>query len=114
MPVQFPMPYNPTTSASRASKPRVLRADFGDGYSQRAADGINAVRDTYTVSWENITRTEANTADAFLRARGGWDAFYWTPPGGTQKTWTCEDWKVTHTTATLDSLSATFVEVFDP
>lgn len=109
----FPLAYGPTTSASRAAQAKVLRADFGDGYSQRAADGINTVRDTYTLSWENITRTEAQTCDTFFRARGGYEAFWWTAPGQSQKKWICSDWQVRHSTATLDSLSATFVEVFD-
>lgn len=114
MALPFPLAIGPTQSASRSSATRVLRADFGDGYSQRAADGINSVRDTYTLSWEGLTRTDATTCDTFLRNRGGYEAFLWTPPGGSEKKWVCSEWQVRHATATLEHLSATFVEVFDP
>ena len=111
--LSFPLAMGPTTSASGNSEARVLRANFGDGYSQRVADGINAVRQTYEVTWEGLDRTDAQTVDTFLRNRGGHEAFLWTAPGGTLKAWTCERWRVTHATATLDDVAATFVEVFD-
>lgn len=110
----FPYALGPTTSASKQSEAKTLKADFGDGYTQRVGNGINNVRDTYTLSWEDISRTDAKTIDDFLRARGGWDAFYWTAPGATvAKKWICEQWSVTNASTVLDSVSATFIEVFD-
>ena len=100
-------------SAERGSQCRVLRAEFGDGYSQRAADGINSVRDTYAVSWEGLSRTDANTIDTFLRTHGGHTAFKWTPPGASaSRNWLCSEWRVRHSSATLDAITATFVEDF--
>jgi phage-related protein len=110
----FPYSFGPTTSAQKSTEAKTLRAEFGDGYTQRVADGLNSVRDTYSVSWEDISRTDARLIDDFLRARGGFEAFLWTPPGATvSKKWICESWSVTNASTVLDSVSATFVEVFD-
>jgi len=110
----FPYSTAPTTGASRQVQARVLKAEFGDGYSQRVGDGINTIRYVYAVSWENISRTDANLIDTFFRARGGHQSFYWTAPGeASPRLWVCETWQRTHSTATLDSISATFTEVFD-
>ena len=40
----FSPPIEPTVSSTKEISYNVLRADFGDGYSQRAADGLNNVR----------------------------------------------------------------------
>jgi phage-related protein len=71
------------------------------------------VRDTYSVSWEGLTRSDANTIDTFLRTRGGHEAFKWTPPGTiVSRNWLCTEWRVRHYSATLDTVTATFVEDF--
>lgn len=114
MPLQtFPLDLGPTTSSSKTTKAKVLKAEFGDGYGQRAGDGINSVREQWQVSWVGLTRTEANTVENFLRARKGFEAFLWTSPGGSQKKWVCEEWNRTLGSAVNDDVSATFVEVFD-
>jgi phage-related protein len=95
---------------------RVKLAEFGDGYIQRSGDGINSVRDTYTVSVENLRKEEADPVVAFLKARRGWEAFLWTPPRETvPRKWICKDKvKRTHVGGTVDTLSYTLIEVFDP
>ena len=37
----------PDKSMAKQSTPRVLIANFGDGYEQRIADGINTLNETY-------------------------------------------------------------------
>jgi phage-related protein len=116
MAVYLPFPYalGPTTSASRTVQPRVLKTDFGDGYGQRLSDGINSIRRIYSLSWDDISRVDANTIDDFFLARKGHEAFYWTPPGASSPLlWVCETWTRVHSTATLDSIQATFTQVFD-
>lgn len=62
-------------------QPRVLMTNFGDGYVQRAKDGINTVRAVYSLFFGR-NNTDADAIIAFLDARGGSESFDWTPPGG--------------------------------
>lgn len=106
--------YAPVVGASRKQEARVLKAQFGDGYAQRASDGINNVVATYDLTWEDISRDDAKTLDDFLTARGGYESFDWTPPGeASPKKWTCAQWSVDHRNPVLDTVTATFVQCFD-
>jgi phage-related protein len=111
----FPTTTAPTFSMlSREYSARVLVTQFGDGYRQRAADGINAIGDTYNVGWENITTSEKNTIRDFLVTCAGWDAFVWTAPGDTaSQKWTCVTWKETPKGAGYWSFTAVFRKEFD-
>lgn len=97
------------------TKARVLKASFGSGYVQRVGDGINSVVGLYNVSFQNLLRAEAQTLLDFLKARGGYQAFYYTPPGeSVARMWVCEEWSRQHTDATIDTITAKFQEVFTP
>jgi phage-related protein len=111
----FPAPYGPTFGgSSKKTSARVRKTDFGDGYGQRVTDGLNALRDEWSVSWDALTESEAATMDAFLRARLGTQFFLWAPPGETlAKKWICAEWTVSPVDAGAYSLSATFTQVFD-
>jgi phage-related protein len=72
----------------RTRKNRVLSAQFGDGYSQEAPDGTNALTDEWSVVYENLSSTNRNTVFAALDAVGAWDYLTWTAPGdGSSKKW---------------------------
>lgn len=94
---------------------RVLKAQFGDGYAQRAADGINSIGGEYSVTFENLYREEAVQLIAFFREMRGSKAFYFKPPHEQDPMlWTCEKWKRQHVDTAIDTVSATFVRVFTP
>jgi phage-related protein len=113
VPVFIP-PVPPTVGTSLTMRPRVRVAQFGDGYSQRTADGLNAQPQVWSVSWSPVTQANADTITDFLAARGGVQAFRWTPPGHTtQRVFICREWTVEPRGAQLVDVSATFVEVFD-
>ncbi len=77
----------------KKTNPRVLGAQFGDGYGAGAPDGINTMLMTLEVSWVHLTFTEADTMDAFLRDRKGVESFYWTKPREVSpRKWRCKDW----------------------
>ena len=105
--------HKPTLSPELNRQPRVLSAKFGDGYAQEAADGINNNQETWSLVFNGIDDTTAAAIDAFLSARAGYDPFYWTPPGGTQKTYKCKVWKRTYIEPDINHVSATFNQVFD-
>lgn len=113
--VAFPAQVSaPVAGATNQTEARILKATFGDGYAQRSADGINTVVEKYDLTWENISREEAEVIIAFFKARGGYESFEWTPPGYTVASkWTCEQWGRQHINPVLDTVTATFNQSFD-
>lgn len=103
--------WDPQT-ASKTVTPRVLKAEFGDGYTQRTGDGINNSPREYALTFQAVAAT-IFAIDAFLQAENGVTAFDWTPPDGTVGRWICESWGVTYNPGMGSALlSATFKEVF--
>ena len=103
----------PTIASSRSTKARVLRADFGDGYTARVTDGINVIKDTWDVEWL-VSETDADTITDFLEARAGAENFDWTAPGeSSSKKWICEEWTRNYVSSEHTSISAIFEQVFD-
>lgn len=96
--------------------PRVLGADFGDGYTQRAGDGLNAIARTVQLTWPAMTFANANAIEAFFEARRGYEAFLWTNPitPGVERKWTAPKWnKATVGSTDLATITATFKQEFD-
>ncbi|VVE28143.1 phage tail protein [Pandoraea pneumonica] len=58
---------------------RTLTAQFGDGYSQQADDGINVEKQSWPVTLVGTT-AELEPVKDFLRRHRGVTRFYWTPP----------------------------------
>ena len=105
---------NPTLGSSVEVEPKVLLAQFGDGYNQRAADGINNILHKATLTWEVLTRSEAGALMNFFRERAGWKPISWQMPGDTEsRKWLCTKWNRTYAEANLDTVTATFAEVVD-
>jgi phage-related protein len=92
---------------------RVLKAQFGDGYQQTAADGIN----NKTQSWPLQFRGKAVKVTPirdFLDARQGYQSFFWTPPLGVQGYYRCTDYTLRPLGAGNYELTATFEQAFQP
>lgn len=106
--------YTPDYGAQVSVKPRVRVAQFGDGYEQRIADGINTRPQVWSLQFNNRTDTEAGNITTFLEARNGVEAFDWTPPGGSAIKVVCREWSKTVARYNLNSVSATFQQVFEP
>lgn len=100
--------------ASQPVQPKVLKAQFGDGYEQRVGDGINTLRRTWNVQFNLRLVAEIDEIENFLRARGGSEAFDWIPPRGAAGKWVCEQWSAEVAQPVYQSLSAVFREVFEP
>jgi phage-related protein len=94
--------------------PRTLKNAFGNGYEQRAGDGLNAAPQSWQVMWENIAFTECATIESFLTGQKGYLAFLWTPPGaGGASQFKCESWSVSKTSGNTGTVKARFDQVFD-
>jgi len=97
-----------------SEEPRVRKAQFGDGYAQTAKDGLNANPRVFELAWPNLNTAQKDTIINFLRARGGSEAFYWTPPKEvTAIKVKATSWSTQTVQGPWWSLSARFEQVFD-
>lgn len=103
----------PSFSSTVTPKPRVLQAQFGDGYSQRVADGLNAVVDSVDLTFNALVDADADAIDAFLRKQGGVTPFLFAFPGKPQYGYVCQIWKFSYVEKGIKSLQCTFNQVFD-
>ena len=62
----FTPPYAPIPGTEDKPEYKILQADFGDGYTQSTADGLNNVRRVLTVAWDGLTVAEANAIINFF------------------------------------------------
>ncbi|MBC3811328.1 phage tail protein [Undibacterium aquatile] len=88
-------------------KYRTLSAQFGDGYSQVAPDGINNTDISVQLSWIGKT-AEVLPIVNFLNEKGGVQAFYYTPPLGVRGTYRCKSHQVKSDGAGIHTITATF------
>lgn len=76
--------YTPLAEPSAKSSMRTLVAQFGDGYAQRAADGINGRTEDWGLEFAGKFE-EISPIKLFLDRHAGWKSFLWvTPLGDTQ------------------------------
>lgn len=104
---------SPDFGAQLNKKPRVLTAQFGDGYIQRVGDGINIAPEEWSLTFSARTSTERDTILAFFVARNGIEAFDWTSPSGTVGKFICPEWAYTPVTAASNTITAKFKQVFE-
>lgn len=112
--VTFTPPIAPEYGANNKPKVKLLEADFGDGYTQTAADGLNHIRAEWTLNWPALTPAQADSVETFFSDRGGYTPFFWTAPGkASAQKWTCKDWEVGFAGPNHRSIRATFVQSFN-
>ena len=108
----------PDKSMTRSTKPKVLFAQFGDGYEQRLADGINTLEETFQVSFNTRTKEEIDDIVAFFENKAGVTAFTYTIPdsnnsGETAIKVVCSTWNKTWAYGDYYSATATFKRVYE-
>jgi phage-related protein len=103
----------PSLGFTSESSPRINVASFGDGYTQRVADGINNMKQTWSLQFQSNSIATATAIEAFLVLRGGTTSFTWTPPGeSTEIRVICEKWTKTYESSISRNISATFERVY--
>lgn len=111
-------PFDWVESASTAleEEPRVLETRFGDGYGQRAPDGLNPIAQSWDVRFSGVDNAIAGDIVAYFRAAKGVTAFEWTPLWHTTPIKVvCKQWTRTQPNEWGRSdISARFVQVFEP
>jgi len=100
--------------STRAHKPKVLMPEFGDGYAQRAADGMNNDAAERTFSWTNLTEDEKDEISDFLTARNGVESFFYDHRNRNKPlVYICPEWEVVDVDYDVYTVTATFKQVFD-
>lgn len=102
-------------SPQKQAKPIVTQIKFGDGYEQRVASGINTNPKNWALNFSNRDVSEIDEIEDFLDARGGVEAFDWTPPNAdTAIRVVVRSWTRTDLNSTYSSISFTAEQVFEP
>ena len=68
----------PDKGMSKSNKPKVFTAEFGDGYEQRVAQGINNLEQEFSVGFATRPKAEADDIIGFLESTNGVTAFNFT------------------------------------
>ncbi len=96
-------------------KPMITSVNFGDGYEQRQAFGLNTLKKSFPLTFSYRSDAEATAIIEFFRARNGVESFTWTAPfESTPALWVCREWDRQIKRAGLSTVTATFEKVFDP
>ena len=109
----------PDRTFTQAYKPNVLKVQFGDGYEQRIQEGINNIKHTFSVTFNNRPKADIDDITAFFINKGGTTAFNFTYPdsniGGGEKTVkvVCEDFNQSYSYDDFYSCTATFRRVYE-
>lgn len=90
---------------------RVIESQFGDGYKQASADGINTKSEQYSIKVHGTQDKMQEVMDFFDRHQG-YKSFFWTPPLGKLSLFTCMDPKPVNEGGNLYSITGTFVKSF--
>lgn len=103
---------------------RVLSAPMGDGYVQRAADGINARSDVWNLTARGIWSPDVDPQcvsglgqnvkgiSEFIDRHEGYKSFQWTAPDGVDAYWVCSAVSKLKESARLMSLTFTFTRTY--
>lgn len=109
-----------SASTSLSEEPRVARTQFGDGYAERAPDGLNPITQLWQVVFRSVDKAIAVEMIDFWRARIsptlGQLSFEWTPLWHTTPLrFTCNSWTVQQDDdADTVTVNATFKQVHEP
>ena len=109
----------PDKGFTRSNEPKVYTAEFGDGYEQRLAAGINNIKQSFSVSFANRPKDEIDDIVAFFESKKGATAFDYvfsdTNSGNNEESVkvVCSDWSQTWDYDDFYSLTATFRRVYE-
>ncbi|WP_020201864.1 phage tail protein [Cupriavidus sp. WS] len=92
---------------------RVRSAQFGDGYKQVVADGINNKVQSWPMKFVG-SRERILAIQDFIDQHAGATSFYWTPPLGQQGLYQVAKYTPAVEAAGVYSLTATFEQAFRP
>lgn len=104
----------PDFGPTKSAKPRIRKAQFGDGYTQAVRYGINSLDEQWNLTFSKRSLAEADAIEAFFDASSYVEPFDWTPPGESAKRYRVSEWTRTNSSAGLFDLTAKFDRVYEP
>jgi len=102
--------YQPTYDATKGVEPRLKSIKFGNGYEQTCPDGINAIQEVWSLTFE-FPDADIIAIDDFFR-RNYATYFNWTfcKGWGVLKQYTCRSWQLSPVSGNMSKITATFTE----
>lgn len=101
-----------TNSTSGESNASVRRAQFGDGYAQSSADGINPNRRSWNVTFTGISSRTTEIVQ-FLDSHVG-ESFLWDSPIYGEALFYCDTYALSPNGNGVWTISATFEQTYQP
>ena len=111
--------FAPDKGFTRKSVPTIYKVEFGDGYEQRIANGINNLKQEFSINFATRLKADIDDIADFLELKGGVTPFDYTyadsNESGGEKTVkvVCDSWDQTWEYAEYYSLSCTFRRVYE-
>jgi len=93
-------------------KVRMRAASFGDGYEQRATDGLNPITGTLSMTFTRRIDVIEEIL-VFLKSKSNGASFTYTPPKGTEMKMVCTDWSTTWKDHDVIQLSVNMRRVYE-
>ena len=84
----------PDIPSSKTATWRVRIAQFGDGYQQRTLDGINALDQKWTLTWQQRPRSVVLAMNSFLAAEKSSAFDFLDPMTGLVYRVVCDTWQM--------------------
>ena len=108
----------PDKGLTRQSTPRVLKVQFGDGYEQRIAEGLNSSNENYQISYSNRPKAEIDDIAAFMDEKKGVTSFNYVIPdtnngGETTIKVVCDQYNLVYVSDSSYTFTATFRRVYE-
>lgn len=104
--------WTPDIGAVCQHQPRIREIKMGDGYEQRAQDGLNADMELWPLTFSGRSILEAGAIDAFLITAGGTASFDWqAPEATTTKKYVCQKWSRKRDSYASQTITAEFRQV---
>ena len=104
----------PAMTTQLTVRPNIRQVQFGDGYSQRLAFGLNVISEQWELTFHCKGTTERDAVLDFFVARNGQESFDWTTPNGDAKKFICQEWRQRQEGETFFVIDTTFMEVHEP
>lgn len=103
-------------NSNRTVTPSLLSASFGDGYEQRAIDGLNPKKEKFNLNYQRRPKDEINLIAAFLdkNSAKSIDLTIETITGPEIVKVMCEQYDLRYDYEEYHSLRATFRRVYEP
>lgn len=113
----LPLTNKITQTSAKSVNFTTITAQFGDGYMQRAIDGINDKKEAWNIQYDNLDQTDRDLVWVFIDFVKSTNVIEWQAPGDlTEKKWIIDpEGSVAEQakSAAIYTIAFTLITVFD-